>query len=109
MYVSAFLSVLFLWVDISSNYSVSEIMETAYFLQVKEDVRQNYYATSLFLDKVLDIYLTASAMEWLSMDEIDSAPTLPLETGNLAVKNRSKTFQKQIQHNNLVKWRTNHY
>ena len=47
---------------------------------------------------MLDINLTASAMEWLSTDEIDSAPTLPLISISCmdAVKNDDKSITRML-------------
>ena len=59
--------------DSDGLYAIKVILNSN---QVKEDVRKNYYAASLFLDKVLDSYLLKAAGPDKADDDTGKACTL---------------------------------
>lgn len=50
--------------------------------QVSKDIRKNYYAADLFLDKVLDALLSEVALQKFGIEAVNSNANLPTEEGN---------------------------
>ena len=65
--------------DLESLYAIKVALNSK---QVNKDVRKDYYAASLFLDKVLDSYLILAAVDQLEIGYEDSQH-VPIDAGNI--------------------------